>query len=147
MPHLLTIIEAHTLPFIEWHVSPYALVHRPSGTFKSVCFLTALELRSLILPENVFMCLVKELVVPFCFPLLWHVYTVSVCVCVRVCVYLCVCTYTKEDPHQELGIKAFCYPSINLSCKLLLLFFIYSFVNSIFLGFCWIFFFLFLNTI
>lgn len=62
---------------------PVPRVTGPLGHLQSVCFLTVMELKSLILPENVFMCLVKKLVIPFCFPSLW-------------CVFVCVCVCTKR---------------------------------------------------
>jgi len=90
MPHLLTITGAHTVPFMSRHVLPCASGHKPLETFTSVCFLTVLELKGLILPDNVFMYLVKELIIPFCFPL-W-----CACVCVRVCVCVCVCVFLHQ---------------------------------------------------
>lgn len=110
---------------------PVPWVTGPQGHLQSVCFLTVLELKSLILPENVFMHLVKELVILFCFSLSW---------CVCVCVYVCVCPHSVEEPCQGISTKTFFYIPTKLPRKLLL-FFIHCFVNSIFLGFSWILFF------
>lgn len=110
MPHLLTIIEEHTLPFIEWHVSPYALVHRPLGTFKSVCFFNCPRTKEFnfawecvyvpckgasrsLLPSFIMTC----------------VHCVCVCLCPCVCVSLCVYIHQRRTA-PGIGHKGFLLP-------------------------------------
>ena len=126
MPHLVTITGAYTVPFMSRPVLPCASGHKPSEAFASVCFLTVLELKGLILPDNVFMYLVKELIIPFCFPL-W-----GVCVCV--CVYLHQKRTMPFNKYKDLFLHnhpLFLYTASLLFLLILLL-------NSTFSGFSWI---------
>lgn len=119
--HICWRLQRH-IPFISWHVLPCASGHRPSGTFtKSVLFNWPGTKELNFAWECVYV------------PCKGTSYSLLLSLIMG-----CVCVRTKEEPCQVISIKTFFYITINLSCKLLLLFFILSFANSIFLGFSWI---------
>lgn len=119
MPHLLTITEAHAMPLTSQHVPR---VIGPQGHLWSVCFLTVLELKSLILPDKVFMCLIKELVVPFCISFMMD--------CVSVC--LDQKRTMLHNKHNDLFLYTH-HHFLQTAAVILVLW-----LNSVFLSFSWI---------